>query len=112
MAAARPLWGTREFRRERKGVDPVLILDISSSMTAQDVQPSRLGVAQADLSRLVENLPGNRTGLVFFAGSAIVRSPLSTDSGALADIIRSSERETGLLRSGSDIGAALDLATT
>ena len=107
IAAARPQWGEREVRRERQGVDLVIVLDISQSMQATDVEPSRLGRAQEQIVRLVEAERGNRIGLVFFAGTAIVRSPLTTDALALAQLVERADREAGLTRAGSDIGAAL-----
>jgi tetratricopeptide (TPR) repeat protein/Mg-chelatase subunit ChlD len=110
LAIARPQWGSSELRREHQGVDVVIVLDISMSMQGTDVSPSRLGLAQAEVVRLIENLRGNRMGIVFFAGGSIVRSPLSTDTQALADITRRASRELGLVRAGSDIGQALHQA--
>ena len=110
FAAARPQWGGRELSRERQGVDLAILLDVSLSMDATDVAPSRLGRAQDELVRLIEAQPGNRVGLVFFAGSAILRSPLTTDTLAVSQLIRRADREGGLPLAGSDIGAALDQA--
>jgi Ca-activated chloride channel family protein len=110
LAAARPQWGTTERFREREGVDFVLALDISKSMEAADVQPNRLTVAQDELIRLVEAERGSRIGLVFFAGSAFLRSPLTSDTQAMVQLIRRANQEIGLTRVGSDIGAALDVA--
>ena len=111
VAAARPQWGSREVQRERQGVAIVLVLDISQSMQATDATPSRLRLAQDELVRLVEAERGNRVGLVLFAGSAILRSPLTTDSQAMVQLIRRADREASLTRAGSDIGAALEQAT-
>jgi Ca-activated chloride channel family protein len=110
VAAARPQWGDRELSRDREGVDLVIALDISSSMAAQDVAPSRLALAQTEIVRLVEAQRGNRVGLVFFAGTAILRSPLTTDTQAILQLIQRADRESGLTRAGSDLGAALDQA--
>jgi Ca-activated chloride channel family protein len=110
FAAARPQWGHAELRRERSGVDLVLVLDISQSMQADDVSPARLAVAQRELTRLAESQRGSRIGLVLFAGSAIMRSPLTTDTLALSQLIARAGGEAGLTRAGSDIGGALDVA--
>lgn len=110
IAAARPQWGGHEVRRERQGVDLVLVLDVSQSMQAQDAAPSRLELAQRALQRLIAAQRGSRIGLVFFAGSAVIRSPLTTDSLALAELVTRAGREAGLARAGSDLGAALDQA--
>lgn len=107
VAAARPQWGSRELLRDRQGVDLVIALDISQSMEAADVQPSRLALAQEELVRVVEQQRGSRIGLVFFAGSAIMRSPLTTDTQAVVQLIRRAGEEAGLVRAGSDMGAAL-----
>ena len=110
VAAARPQWGERDLRREREGVDLVLVLDISQSMQARDALPSRIALAQTALIRLVAAERGSRIGLVVFAGSAIIRSPLTTDSLALGELIARADHEAGLARAGSDLGAALDQA--
>ena len=104
VAAARPQWGSRDQRNERSGIDLVIVLDVSQSMQATDVAPSRFGVAQDELTKLVAAMRGGRFGLVFFAGSSVLRSPLSTDVSAIGDIIKRADKETGLTRAGSDIG--------
>lgn len=110
VAAARPQWGSREVVRERQGVDLVIVLDISASMLATDVTPNRLSVAQDELARLIEAERGNRYGLVVFAGSAVMRSPLTTDSAAVAQLVRRAQSDGHLVIAGSDLGAALDEA--
>ena len=110
IAAMLPRWGSRELSREREGVDLVIALDISSSMLANDGAPTRMKQAQDELIRLVEAQRGSRIGLVFFAGTAIARSPLTTDTPAIGKLIARADREGGLIRTGSDIGAALAAA--
>jgi Ca-activated chloride channel family protein len=110
FAAARPQWGSSERFREREGVDFVIALDISKSMEASDVQPTRLAAAQDEIVRLVEAERGSRIGLVFFAGSAFLRSPLTSDTQAMVQLVRRANQEIGLTRVGSDLGAALDVA--
>jgi Ca-activated chloride channel family protein len=67
---------------QRKGVDVVLVLDVSKSMLARDIKPSRLERAKQFLLRLVDQLPNDRVGLVLFAGRAYLQMPLTTDHGA------------------------------
>ncbi len=110
FAAARPQWGHKELTREVEGIDLVVVLDISQSMTADDVQPTRMKVAQDNLSTLVQAQRGSHFGLVFFAGSAFLRSPLTSDSQAMTELIQRADREAGLTRVGSDLGAALQQA--
>ncbi len=112
IATARPQWGTNETVRESVGVDYVIALDISKSMSAADVAPTRLEAAQEELIRLVESERGNRIGLVVFAGSAFLRSPLTSDTQAMTQLIRRADGEASLARVGSDLGAALEVAST
>ena len=58
-------------------------MDVSESMMAEDVRPNRLTEAKTDFSRMLDLMPGNKVGIVAFAGSATVLSPLSTDPAAL-----------------------------
>ncbi len=110
FAAARPQWGSKQYVREQQGIDLVIALDISQSMSATDVSPSRLAAAQQNLTTLVDAERGSRIGLVFFAGSAILRSPLTKDTQAMDQLILRADQEAGLTRVGSDLGAALDQA--
>ena len=68
---------------ERKGVDVMLVLDVSRSMQAEDVKPSRLARAKYQIRGLLDLLRGDRVGLVVFAGQAFVQCPLTTDYGAV-----------------------------
>ncbi len=110
FASARPQWGRKQYVREQQGIDLVIALDISQSMSATDVSPNRLAVAQQNLTTLVDAERGSRIGLVFFAGSAILRSPLTKDTQAMDQLILRADQEAGLTRVGSDLGAALDQA--
>jgi len=67
---------------QRKGVDVMFVLDVSKSMLAKDVKPSRLERAKQFLLRLSDQLPNDRIGLVLFAGRAYLQMPLTTDHGA------------------------------
>ncbi len=67
---------------QRKGVDVMLVLDVSKSMLARDIKPSRLERAKQFLLRLVDQLPNDRIGVVLFAGRAYMQMPLTTDHGA------------------------------
>jgi Ca-activated chloride channel family protein len=66
----------------RKGVDVVLVLDVSKSMLAQDIKPSRLDRAKQLLSRLLDKLQNDRLGIVLFAGRSYLQMPLTTDHSA------------------------------
>ncbi|HVH10882.1 MAG TPA: VWA domain-containing protein [Gemmatimonadales bacterium] len=83
VALAGPRWGTARVVAETHGLSVALAMDISRSMLAEDVRPSRLGRAVREARRLVQDLDGDRLGLVAFAGASYILSPLSVDGSAL-----------------------------
>ncbi len=66
----------------RQGVDVMIVLDVSKSMLATDIKPSRLDKAKQLLYRLVDRLQNDRVGLILFAGRAYMQMPLTTDHSA------------------------------
>jgi Ca-activated chloride channel family protein len=83
LALTRPQWGVIEETVQQRGLDIVIAIDLSSSMRAEDVPPSRIENARQELAFLVEELKGNRIGLIGFAGSAFLFCPLTTDTDAI-----------------------------
>ncbi len=83
LALTRPQWGVIEQTVQQKGLDIVIAIDLSSSMRADDIKPSRIENARRELAFLVEELHGNRIGLVGFAGSAFLFCPLTLDTDAV-----------------------------
>lgn len=83
LALAGPRLGAKLSMATRSGVDVVFVLDVSRSMQARDVKPSRLQRAKYQIGQLVDQLAGNRVGLVGFAGVAQVVCPLTLDHGAV-----------------------------
>lgn len=83
VALARPQMGESQQEIRSEGVEIILAVDVSESMLAEDVKPSRLAQAKAELSRLVDLMPGNKIGVVAFAGSAALLSPLTNDPSAI-----------------------------
>jgi len=83
VALAGPRWGEERIVAETRGLSLVVAVDISRSMLAEDATPSRLGRALREARRLVQDLNGDRVGLVAFAGSSYILSPLSIDGSAL-----------------------------
>ncbi len=81
LALARPQWNPRPYNVERRGRDLVIALDVSRSMLAADVFPSRLETARIAIHEALPALTGQRIGLITFAGSARVRVPLTLDHG-------------------------------
>jgi Ca-activated chloride channel family protein len=83
VALAGPRWGEERIVTETRGLNLVVAIDISRSMLAEDAAPSRLGRALREARRLVQDLDGDRLGLVAFAGASYILSPLSVDGSAL-----------------------------
>lgn len=83
LALARPQMGQSEQEVKSEGVELMILADVSDSMLAEDVRPSRLEQMKIELSKLMDLMPGNKTGLIAFAGSAALMSPLTSDPGAL-----------------------------
>lgn len=83
LSLARPQFGTRLVEVSQKGADVVLAVDVSRSMLAEDIKPNRMTGAKAMLSGLIQQLGGNRVGIIAFAGTAFWQCPLTFDiSGA------------------------------
>ncbi len=110
VAAAQPRWGTRIAQAPRTGADLVVVLDISRSMAARDVEPDRLTAAKAAIGALTNRLAGDRVGLVVFAGSARVRFPLTTDAAAAMTVVESLETGAVFVSGGTEAALGLELA--
>lgn len=82
LALARPQWGSKLEIMARSGVDIVVAMDVSNSMEAEDIKPTRLERAKYEVTQLINKLQGDRVGLVAFAGDAFLQCPLTLDYGA------------------------------
>ncbi|WP_164010207.1 VWA domain-containing protein [Pyxidicoccus trucidator] len=109
FALAQPQCGTKSELTKRRGIDVVVALDASKSMLARDVQPSRLERAKLELTTLLDELKGDRVGLVVFAGDAFIQSPLTSDYSAVKLFLRAVDPEV-MPQGGTNVGAALKLA--
>ncbi|HVX88646.1 MAG TPA: VWA domain-containing protein [Gemmatimonadales bacterium] len=83
LALAGPRWGRTSVTTETRALDLIIAVDVSRSMLAEDQAPSRLGRAVREARRLVQDLQGDRLGLVAFAGRSYILTPLTVDGGAL-----------------------------
>jgi len=106
VALAGPQWGFRWEEAEQKGVELVVALDVSKSMLAEDLKPNRLKRAQLAVQSLLDQLEGDRIGLVGFAGSAFLSCPLTSDYSAYALILNQMDTDIIPL-GGTDLEAAL-----
>ncbi|MDG5800418.1 VWA domain-containing protein [Marinilabiliaceae bacterium ANBcel2] len=104
---AAPQFGTRLQTIERKGIEIVVAIDVSNSMNAEDVSPSRLERAKQAVSRLTDQLVNDRIGLVVFAGRAYTQMPITNDY-ASAKMFLSSINTDIVPVQGTTIGAAIE----
>lgn len=111
IGIAGPQIGTKLETVKRKGVDVVIALDVSNSMNAEDIKPSRLERAKQAISRLIDQLQGDRIGLIVFAGEAYTQLPITTDYGA-AKLFLSSINTNIVPTQGTAIGKAINLAVS
>lgn len=109
FAWANPRRGVKNQPAMQKSADIFIALDISQSMLAEDVRPSRLILARVFAQKLVRALAGERIGLIFFAGNAYVAMPLSTDYGAAQNFLTEASPDM-ISAQGTAIPAAIDLA--
>jgi len=111
LALANPQIGTKIEEVKQVGIDVFILLDVSLSMKAEDIKPSRLDKAKHEISKLVQRLQGDRIGLIVFSGEAYVQFPLTTDYSA-ANLFLSAVDVTSVPQPGTAIGAAINLALT
>lgn len=107
VALMGPRWGAEVRTVERRGVDLVVAMDVSASMRAQDVPPSRHRRAKNEIRTLVRDLSGDRVGLVLFAGSGFVQCPLTSDYGAFHLFLDAAAPDQ-VSTPGTDVSAAVD----
>jgi Ca-activated chloride channel family protein len=107
FSLAGPRWGSRFQEVRQKGVDIMVLVDVSPSMLVEDVKPNRLERARREILDLLRVIQGDRLGLVAFAGAAYVQCPLTLDYGALRMFLDA--LQPGLIPvPGTDLGAALE----
>ena len=105
VALARPQWGRKMEHIERRGLDLVLLQDISLSMLAEDIKPNRLTRSRHEISAFLESLSGDRVGLVAFSGEAQVMVPLTLDYGTVQMMLK--ELTPGWLMPGTNLEKAI-----
>ena len=105
VALARPQWGRKMEHIERRGLDLVLLQDISLSMLAEDIKPNRLTRSRHEISSFLESLSGDRVGLVAFSGEAQVMVPWTLDYGTVQMMLR--ELTPGWLMPGTNLEKAI-----
>ncbi len=100
-ALSQPQWGEEKKKIERKGVDVIFMLDVSTSMLAEDTKPSRIQKSKFEIESFVKELKGDRIGMLTFAGSSFMQTPLTLDYSAFL-----------IFLSGVDVGHVPDPGTS
>ena len=107
---ARPQFGSKLETVKRQGVEVMIALDISNSMLAQDVQPSRLEKAKRLVAQLVDKMQNDKVGMIVFAGDAFTQLPITSDYISAKMFLESIDPSL-ISKQGTAIGAAINLAT-
>ncbi len=107
VGLAGPRMGRKEIRTETRALSLVFAVDISRSMLAEDVAPNRLQRAVREARRLIQDLEGDRLGLIAFAGQSYILAPLTVDGGAIRMYLDALDPDMAT-PGGSNLGAALN----
>lgn len=107
---ARPQFGSKLETVKRQGIEVIIALDISNSMLAQDVQPSRLAKAKRIVSQLVDKMQNDKVGMIVFAGDAFTQLPITSDYISAKMFLETIDPSL-ISKQGTALGAAIDLAT-
>ncbi len=108
LALARPQFKNTTIERSAEGIDIMLVLDISTSMRAEDLKPNRFKAARNVAKNFINNRRSDRIGLVVFAGNSYTVVPPTLDYGLLKQML--SEVEMGVIKDGTAIGMGIATA--
>lgn len=109
MALIRPQWDHETRETQNLGLDIIFCVDISRSMDAQDVSPSRLELTKLQLQSLLDRMESDRVGIITFAGLASLECPL-TDDHSSARMVLNSLSSADAIREGSNMADAINVA--
>ena len=107
---ARPQFGTKINHEKRTGIETIIALDVSNSMLAEDVAPSRLDRSKMMVENLVDNFTNDKIGLIVFAGDAFIQLPITSDYVS-AKMFLSSISPSMITTQGTDIAKAITMAS-
>jgi len=110
VMVARPQFGTKISHEKRTGIETVIAMDISNSMLAEDVAPSRLDRSKMMVENLVDHFTNDKIGLIVFAGDAFIQLPITSDYVS-AKMFLSSIDPSMITTQGTDIAAAITMAS-
>ena len=109
VALSRPQWGSEIEIVEQRGVQLMVVLDVSRSMLSQDVKPTRLDRAKLEISDLISRLRGDTVGIVLFSGASFIQFPLTADYATARTYLNSASPKA-ITRQGTVIGEAIETA--
>ena len=109
LALANPQWSAQREEMQRRGIDLVIALDISNSMLAEDVKPSRMDRARFFTTTLVDELAGNNIGVELFTCTAVMAAPLTTDYNFVKNVI-SAAAPYQISAQGTNLAEAINVA--
>lgn len=109
VALSRPQWGSEVEVVEQRGVQLMVVLDVSRSMLSQDVKPTRLDRAKLEISDLISRLEGDTVGIVLFSGASFIQFPLTADYATARTYLNSASPKA-ITRQGTVIGEAIGTA--
>ena len=107
---ARPQFGTKINHEKRTGIETIIALDVSNSMLAEDVAPSRLDRSKMMVENLVDNFTNDKIGLIVFAGDAFIQLPITSDYVS-AKMFLSNISPSMISIQGTDIAKAISMAS-
>lgn len=109
VTLARPQFGTKIDTRKRQGIEAIIAMDVSNSMLAQDVTPSRLDKSKMLVSSIVDKMTDDKIGLIVYAGEAYTQLPITSDYVS-AKMFLETISPAMITTQGTDIKQAIDLA--
>ncbi len=108
---ARPQFGTKVEKVDKQGIELVIAIDVSNSMLAQDIQPSRLAKAKQILTRIIDERKNDKVAIVVFAGEAFIQLPLTPDTQSAKLFLETIDPSIVPVQ-GTAIGSAIDIGMT
>lgn len=107
---ARPQMGTKISQEKRKGIEVIISLDISNSMRAEDVVPSRLDKSKMLVENMVDNFTNDKVGFVVFAGDAFIQLPITSDYVSAKMFLQNTDPSL-IATQGTDLAGAIELSS-
>lgn len=109
VVLARPQFGTKVEKVDKKGIELVIAIDVSNSMLAEDIKPSRLAKAKQMLTRIIDERRDDKVAIVVFAGEAFIQLPLTPDNQSAKLFLETIDPSLVPVQ-GTAIGSAIDIS--